>query len=184
MLTLNFDPYPILTTQRLVLRKLRESDADEVLYLRSHKDIMQYIPRPLQKDRDDAIKFIRDHLELTRKNEAINWAITIPGEDKVIGMIGLFNVEPENFRCEVGYLLHDNWHGKGIMTEALPAVLDHSFRVLKFHSIAAVIDPGNIASAKLLEKNNFTKEAHFKENMFYEGRFMDAIIYSLLTPFR
>lgn len=184
MLTLNFDPFPILTTERLVLRKLRESDADEVLYLRSNKELMQYIPRPLQKNREDAKTLIQSNLELIQRNEAINWAITLKEEDKLIGMIGLFNVERENLRCEVGYLLHHNWHGKGVMAEALAAVLDYGFRVLKFHSVTALIDPANIASAKLLEKNNFTKDAYFKENIFYEGRFLDSIIYSLLTPFR
>lgn len=184
MLTLNFDPYPVLTTQRLVLRKLRESDAEEVLYLRSHKDIMQFIPRPPLKDREDAKTFIRGNLELIHRNEAINWAITFKEEDKVIGFIGLFNIQKENFRCEVGYLLHDGLQGKNIMTEALTAVLDYGFRTLKLHSVEALIDPANIASAKLLEKNNFTKDAYLKENLFYEGRFMDTIIYSLLTPFR
>ena len=184
MLTLNFEPYPVLSTERLLLRKQRESDADEVLYLRSHKELMKYIPRPLLKDREDAKTFIRGNLELVSRNEAINWGITSKEEDKVIGFIGLFNFQKEHFRCEVGYLLHDGWHGKGIMSEALPVVLDYGFRILQLHSVEATIDPDNIASAKVLEKNNFTRDAYFKENVFYEGRFMDTVIYSLLTPFR
>jgi len=184
MLTPNFDPFPILTTQRLVLRKMRESDADEVLYLRSHKEIMQYIPRPLLKDREEAKKFIRDQLALTQQNDAINWAVTLKEEDKVIGLAGLFSLQKENFRCEVGYLLHDAWQGKGIITEAVAAILDYGFRIMQLHSIEATLAPENIASAKVLEKNNFTKDAYFKENMYYEGRFLDALVYSLLTPYR
>lgn len=184
MLVVNFDPFPILTTERLVLRKLRESDADEVLSILSNKELMQYIPRPLQKTREDAIAFIKSQLDLTHQNEAINWAITLKGEDKVIGMVGLFSLEKENFRCAVGYILHGDWQGKQIMAEALIPVLDYAFRVLKVHSIEALVAPENIASIKLLEKNNFIKEGHLKESLFYEGRFLDTLIYGLLTPFR
>lgn len=184
MLTINFDPFPVLTTDRLELRRLRESDADEVLYLRSHKEIMQYIPRPLLKDREDAISFIHKIQDLTHQNEALNWGITAKEEDKVIGILGLFNFKKENFRCEIGYLLHDGRRGQGIMQEAVAAVIHYGFSTLQLHSIEALIDPANIASGKLLEKNNFTQDAYFKENFFHEGRFMDTIVYSLLTPFR
>lgn len=184
MLTLNFEPFPVLTTERLVLRKLRDGDAEEVLYLRSHKDLMHFVPRPLLKDREDAKTFIHGNLELLFRQEAVNWAITTKEADKVIGILGLFNFKKEHLRCEVGYILHDGWHGKGIMNEALAAVVHYGFSVLQLHSVEALIDPANIASAKVAEKNNFTKEAHFKENVFYNGRFMDTCVYSLLTPFR
>jgi hypothetical protein len=50
---------------------------------------------------------------------------------------------------------------------------------MKLHS-EAIIAPENHGSAKVLEKNNFIKEAHLKENEFYEGRFLDTVIYSRL----
>lgn len=52
---------------------------------------------------------------------------------------------------------------------------------MKLHSIEAMIDPKNHGSARVLEKNNFVKVAHLKENEFYEGRFLDTVIYSLLN---
>jgi ribosomal-protein-alanine N-acetyltransferase len=47
--------------------------------------------------------------------------------------------------------------------------------------VEGIIDPNNIASAHVLQKNGFIKEAHFKENEFYEGRFLDTIIYSIIN---
>ncbi len=52
---------------------------------------------------------------------------------------------------------------------------------MNLHSIEANVNPGNTASIKLLEKNNFTREAYFKENYFYDGKFLDTAIYSLLA---
>ncbi|MGN7722643.1 GNAT family N-acetyltransferase [Chitinophaga sp. 22620] len=184
MLTLQFSPFPELTTARLVLRKLRVSDAEEMLYIRSHPELMRYIPRPLCNTREDAIALIERYNTYLENNEGINWAITEKGVDKLIGAVGYVHFRPEDYRGEVGYLLHDGWHGKGIMAEALEAVLHYGFHTIKLHSVEAVIDPENIASEKLLQKMHFVKEAHFRESGFYDGKWLDACVYSLLTPLK
>ena len=68
------------------------------------------------------------------------------------------------------------------MQEALTEVLNFGFNILKLHSIEANVNPDNIASIKLLERNKFIREAFFKENIYYEGKFSDSVIYSLLEP--
>ena len=90
-------------------------------------------------------------------------------------------MQPENYRTETGYILHPDYHRKGIISEAFDTVIDYAFNVLKFHSLEAVIDPDNIASEQLLIKHKFVKEGHFKENGFFEGRFLDAVIYSRIN---
>jgi ribosomal-protein-alanine N-acetyltransferase len=52
---------------------------------------------------------------------------------------------------------------------------------MKLHSIEAIIDPANISSEKVLQKNGFVKEAHLRENDFFNGRFLDTVIYSSLN---
>jgi ribosomal-protein-alanine N-acetyltransferase len=54
---------------------------------------------------------------------------------------------------------------------------------MKLHSIEAVLDPENYGSARVLEKMKLCKEAHLKENSFFEGRFLDTLIYSILNRF-
>ena len=71
--------------------------------------------------------------------------------------------------------------GKGIISEAIKEVVNYGFEVMKLHSIEAIIDPKNFGSEKVLQKNGFVKEAHLKENEYYEGRFLDTVIYSLLN---
>ncbi len=68
------------------------------------------------------------------------------------------------------------------MQEALTEVLDYGFQVLKLHSVEGNVNPANDASIKLMERNGFAKEAYFKDHYFYNGKFMDTAIYSLLTP--
>lgn len=67
------------------------------------------------------------------------------------------------------------------MGESIQLVIDYAFNILKFHSIEAVIDPDNFASEKVLIKSKFLKEGHLKENEYYDGKFLDTVIYSLIN---
>ena len=66
------------------------------------------------------------------------------------------------------------------MQEAIKAVITYAYTETTLHSIEANINPDNLASANLLEKNGFKKEAHFRENFYYNGKFLDSLIYSLV----
>ena len=61
------------------------------------------------------------------------------------------------------------------------AVLNYGFTVMELHSVEANVNPDNAASISLLEKNHFIREACFKENYYFDGRFLDSAIYSLLS---
>jgi ribosomal-protein-alanine N-acetyltransferase len=180
MLEINFHPFQNLETERLSLRRINANDVEEIKELRGNPETMKFIPRPLITNDEQALEYINMLDEKLENNEAINWAITLKGDTKHIGNIGLFRIQPENYRCEIGYMILPEFHGNGIIPEAIKAVLEYSFDVLQFHSIEAVIDPDNIASEKVLQKNGFVKEAHILENEYYDGRFWDTVIYSLL----
>ena len=181
MLTVNFNPFPIIETKRLVLRRLTNDDAAAIFRLRSDAETMKYIPRPLAMTVDDALAHIALIDEKINSNTGINWAITLKGSAKCIGIIGNFRIEPENYRAEIGYMLLPEFNGKGIISEAIARVVRYGFEEMKLHSIEAIIDSGNFASARVLEKNNFVKEAHLRENGSFNGKFFDTVIYSILN---
>lgn len=181
MINLIFTPFPNLETKRLQLRRVVNKDVEQIFALRSDKEVMKYIPRPLVKTKDDALAHITMIDEKIDTNEGINWAITLKNNDKLIGIIGLYRIQPEHFRAEIGYMLLPEYHGKGIVSEAINEVVNYGFDAIKLHSIEAIIDPKNFASEKVLQKNGFVKEAHLKENEYYEGRFLDTVIYSIIN---
>lgn len=181
MLKISFNPFPSLESKRLYLRQVTVKDADEVFALRSNAQTMKYIPRPLAKTRHDALDFIDLVAKGLKDNDSINWAITLKKDNVLIGLICLIHIQPEDYRTELGYILNPAFHGKGIMNEAVQLVIDYAFKVMNFHSIAAVIDPDNRASANVLLKHHFVKEGHFKESSFFEGKFLDAEVYALLN---
>lgn len=181
MLEVDFSRFPVLSTARLMLRQIDVNDAEELLYLRSHPEIMRFIPRPLATGKEDVLALIAQFNCLADNNDAINWGIVSKTDNKLIGMIGLFRMKKEHFRTEIGYMLHDAWQRKGLMHEALQEVIGYCFRELGFHSLEALIDPENVASERLLQKCGFIKEGHFKESEYYNGKFLDTVVYSLLT---
>lgn len=156
-------------------------DVNDLFWLRSNESVGKYIPRPPYKSADEAPAFIRQIEASIANNASIIWAITLKGDNKVIGTICLWNIKKEHYRAEVGYELHPDFWNKGIMQESLVAIIKYGFQDIKLHSIEAVINPDNAASIKLLEKNHFVKEAHFKENYYDKGEFKDTGIYSLLN---
>lgn len=181
MLSLSFNPFPELQSQRLLLRRILKSDAKEVLYLRGTQKVMQYIDKPLQKTIADALA----HIELMESgiinNNSVFWGISLRQNTGLVGIISYHAIDKINHRAEIGYILHDQYWGQGITNEAVALVLDFGFNKLKFHSIEAKINPENLASKNLLLKHKFIKEAYFRENFYYEGTFLDTEIYSLLN---
>lgn len=180
MLTLNFLPFQNIETPRLLLRRVNANDVDEIMALRGNPETMRYIPRPLVKTIEDAMEHLAMIDAKIESNEGINWGITLKGNSKLLGIIGHYRIQPQNYRAEIGYMLLPEFHGQGIASEAVKATVAYGFEVLQLHSIEAVIDPDNIASEIVLQKNGFVKEAHILENEFYDGKFLDTVIYSLL----
>ncbi len=177
----NFNPFPNLETERLYLRRITYEDVDEIFALRSEPEVMKYIPKPQVQTTEEALAHIAIIDENIDTNESINWAITFKGNPKLIGIIGHFRVLPEHYRAEIGYMLLPAYHGKGIITEAIKETLKYGFETMKLHSVEAIILPKNFASERVLQKSGFVKEAHFKENQYYDGSFIDTAIYSILN---
>lgn len=180
MLTFNFLPFPNLETDRLNLRRIVKEDAAAILQLRGDAENMKFIPRPLAKTDADALEHLAVIDAKIENNEGINWAIELKSTGEFVGIIGHYRLKPENFRAEIGYMILPEFHGNGIITEAIRATVNYGFDIMNLHSIEAIIDPKNLASEKVLQKNGFVKEAHILENEFYDGRFLDTVIYSLL----
>jgi ribosomal-protein-alanine N-acetyltransferase len=180
-LKFQFQPFPELQTERLILRRILEADWENILAFRSDPEVMRYIPRPLSKDKRDVLDFLKKIDENIASNEQINWGIsTKEAPERLLGMIGFFRPQKENARAEIGYMLGPEHQGKGYMIEAMAAAERYGFETMQLHSIEAVIDPANAPSERVLQRCGYVKEAHFRENYFYNGEWLDSVIYSKL----
>lgn len=157
MLKRIFEPFPVLTTEKLTLRQLAISDKQEIFVLRSDRAINRYLDRQASHTADDAADFIRKVNENIGKKNALYWAITINGREKLVGTICLFSFSDDNDTCEIGYELLTNFQGQGIMSEAAAKVIEYAFNTIKVRQIEASLHGENERSKKLLEKFSFRR---------------------------
>ena len=160
---INFTPFPILTTERLTLRQITVEDLNEFFMLKSDERLLKGY-NAKAKTYEEARKSLQRINDEISKNEWIIWGITLKNENKLIGSICFWNISKEQSKAEIGYELMFDWQGKGIMSEAIKAVIAYGFESMELSLIEALPYSDNMKSTKLLERNSFIKGESFKEN--------------------
>lgn len=181
MLQLNFNLFPELQTERLLLRRITTADAPEIFFLRSDAAVLQFLGKQPAATINEATDFINRINADIDSNTSIMWAIAlIDAPAKTIGTICFWQIQKEHYRAEMGYALHPDYWRKGIMKEAIINVLEYGFNAMQLHSVEARININNNASAAILISTGFVKEAYFREDYYFDGKFEDTAVYSKL----
>lgn len=156
---------PVIETERLVLRPPRMEDAAAVFesYARD-VEAVRYLTFTPNQTLAETEEFMRARLRKLERGEALTWAITRRGEDRLIGMIEL---RPNGFKADFGYVLSRAFWGQGLMTEALRAVLDFAFSLPGVYRVSAVCDVENVGSARVMEKAGLSFEGILRRYMIH-----------------
>lgn len=163
-----------LETERLLLKEINESYVEDILRIRSNEVINQFVRRNSPKNNYDALQFILTIKERTKNNQTFYWGISLKDQPNLIGTICLWNFSEDRKIAEVGYELLPDYHRKGIMSEALAAVLHFGFNDLHLQEILAITNKFNENSKGLLLKHDFILEEGKEDEGFPEN-----IIFSL-----
>jgi ribosomal-protein-alanine N-acetyltransferase len=163
-----------LETKRLVLKEIDESNVEDILKIRSNEVINQFVRRNSPKNNYDALQFVLTIKERTRNNETFYWGISLKDQPNLIGTICLWKFSEDRKVAEVGYELLPDYHRKGIMSEALSAVLNFGFNDLHLQEIVAMTNKFNENSKGILLKHDFILEEERED----EG-FPDNLVFSL-----
>lgn len=164
----------MIETERLQLKEINENHVEDIFKIRSNEVINQYVQRNSPKNNYDALQFILIIKERTQNNQTFYWGISLKDQPNLIGTICLWNFSEDRKEAEVGYELLPDYHRKGIMSEALEAVLDFAFNDLHLQEIVAMTNKFNENSKGLLLKHDFVLE----EGREDEG-FPDNLVFSL-----
>lgn len=102
--------------------------------------------------------------------------------EPLLGQCSLNNIVRGSFQaCHLGYSLHHQAVGKGLMFEAGTAVIDHAFNEMGLHRIMANYMPANERSARLLQRLGFVKEGYARDYLFLAGQWQDHVLTSLIN---
>lgn len=175
-----FTQFPRLTTERLVLRRLQIEDAPALFSIYSDEESMRYFGIKPHETLSDTEALIRKLETLYASRRCIRWGVAFKDNDTLIGTCSLHHFD-EGYHCvQTGYDLNRTLWGKGIMTEAMVAVLNFGFTDLGLHRIEAIIEIENERSRKLLLKLGFIYEGNLRQRYFRRGFFEDEHYFGLL----
>ncbi|WP_336771941.1 GNAT family N-acetyltransferase [Paenibacillus sp. MMO-58] len=173
--------FPILETDRLLLREITIEDKADIFACFSNKQVTRYYGQESFEHMDQAQALIVYFATGYAEKRGIRWGIELKETKKLIGTIGFNLWSPKHRRAEVGYeLLPESWRN-GYASEAISAVLRYGFQELKLNRIGAVVFTDNEASNQLLTKLGFQQEGVLRDYMVQYGKAHDTYIYSLLN---
>jgi RimJ/RimL family protein N-acetyltransferase len=168
-------------TERLVLRPFTLTDARRVKALAGDRRIYEttlFVPHPYEDGMAEA--WISTHLACFYEGKGVVFAICLRN-GLLIGAVslsrdGLFN------RAELGYWIGVDFWNRGYCTEAVKALLEYGFKVLKYHKISARYFAGNHSSGRVMEKAGMVREGVLQDEVFKDGRYISVELYGILNP--
>lgn len=172
--------FPIIETERLILRRLNVNDGKRILEIFSDEEIMKYYGKYPIHELSEALSLIDKLNSNFDEGRGIRWAIELKNNQELIGTCGLHSWNKVNARIEVGYELHKNYWGNGFVREAVQEVTNYAFESLDIHRIEALTYPENISSIKSLEALGFAYEGELRGYAYFREMHQDLKMFSLL----
>lgn len=166
---------------RFIIRKLKRSDAPEIYKYAKHKDLARFTTLPHPYKLSHAKYFVNMTLRKIRNKQSFEVGIILKETNRLVGMIGLTNLDYTNKTAEIGYWLGKPYWGKKIMSEAVNLLLHFGFKKQKFNRIYAKVMEANKPSQGLLKKHRFIHEGIERKGIFRNNRYSDVILLSLLN---
>ncbi len=175
-----FGNFPTLETSRLILRKFKLTDVDDLFEYASNKNIDKYVPWYAYTDRKEAVEFINSKIQRYNEGNLSSWAIELKENNKVIGSIDFGKWDTKANCAAIGYAISCDYWNNGYATEALREVIKFGFETMKLHRIQMEHVKENIASGKVIMKNGLKYEGTLRDAAHYKGQYYDKHIYSIL----
>jgi len=176
-----FNHFPVIQTERLVLRQIELKDAIEIMHMRQSNRVNQFIARNTLTGIEAAEELVKKTSDAFELKAGIGWAGILRDGSKIIGTCGFNRIDYLNNRAEIGGELSVDYWGKNIALEAVKAIVSFGFEKMNLHAIEAVLSPANRGAIYLLESLGFEKEAHFKERIYFNGVYSDMAVYTLFS---
>ena len=152
-----------LETKNLFLRRMSPSDASALFKILSDDEVTEFYDDDTFVDVSQASDQIEAWENGFNNQSCIRWGITRKDENNLIGSCGYYGFHTWYKRASIGYELARNYWRRGIMTEALDAIIEFGFGKMALNRIEAVVMPENTASIIMLEKIGFKKEGLLEE---------------------
>lgn len=173
-----FIKIPALSTERLILRKIKRSDVFDVFEYTSDERVSRFLLWSAHKTIDFTKRYLA-YVDLQyRRGKFYDWGIEYQG--KMIGTVGFTSFSVENNSAEIGYVLSSKYWGQGIATEAVKRILEYGFCDLNLNRIVAHYMVGNDGSRRVMDKCHAVCEGVMRGAVFAKNEYHDVTVMSIM----
>jgi RimJ/RimL family protein N-acetyltransferase len=173
---------PSLATPRFVLRWLTPNDVPALFEVFSDPQVMRYWSSPPLQRTEQAAELLAEIERFFHARTLFQWGIAAREDDHVVGTCTLYHLNLDHRRGEIGFALGRAHWRRGIMGEALSALIAFAFGALDLHRLEADVDPRNEPSIRALERQGFRYEGLMRQRYHLNAEIQDAAFYGLLRP--
>ena len=172
--------FEIIETRQLWLKGLSPYEMKNIFENHTKPEIKKILGHRSEED------FLKEESKHKNGYSSYNrsfmvFLLTDKTTNSIIGRCGLHNWNIEHKRAEIGYVMEDeNYKQKGLMSEAIKAIIEYGFNKMNLNRIEALVSTENIPSLKLLKKFKFNKEGVLKQHYKTEDRFENSALFSIL----
>jgi len=175
-----FSDLPVLETERLILKKIEPSNANDMYAYASLNQVTRYLLWTPHLNIEETKGYIEYLQKQYRKGNYSDWGLTCKADGVFIGTCGFSDMDFTNNKGELGYVLSPSYQGKGYMKEAVNAVLKLAFGELGLKRVELRIMEENTASMRFAVSMGFKFEGATRKSLFLRGEYKTLYHYSLL----
>jgi len=174
-----YQQMPNLTTQRLLLRKLRMEDAQDYFTFAGDPRVTRYLRWGPHASLQETQSYLQSVLEGYRQGTDGPWGIELVEEGRLVGSIHLMDLDPSDLKADVGVVVNAQYWRRGIGSEALQRVLAFSLTELHLQRIQVFAITGNIAACQMMEKCGMAHEGTLHRYARQKGQRWDFELYAI-----
>ncbi|MDZ5471392.1 GNAT family protein [Bacillus sp. 31A1R] len=175
-----YENLPTLETERLILRKITLEDVEDMFSYGSNEEVSKYVTWNTHQTLADSKGFIEFILNQYEQGKVAPWGIEYKENGQFIGTIDFVWWQPQQKTAEIGYVIHQDYWGKGITTEAAKALIQLGFEKMDLARIQARCFVENIGSERVMEKAGMSYEGTLRKGMFIKGKHQDLKMYAII----
>jgi ribosomal-protein-alanine N-acetyltransferase len=175
-----FAPPAPIEAERVRVRMLAASDLAALYEVNADEAVTRLLPYATWTSPADADAWFERMAGIQATGLALQLVVADKASDRAIGTALLFRLEEGSARAELGYVLGRAHWGRGLMHEALGALLDRAFGAMALRRLEAEVDVRNAASSRVLQRLGFTREGLLRQRWVGKGEAKDVEIFGLL----
>lgn len=164
----------------MILRKMTLDDAEAVFAYASDPEVSRYTSWETHRSIEESRAFLELAVRKYESGDEPDWGIVYKGDHRFVGTCGFVNRSPDHARAELGYAIHRGYWGRGLVPEAVRAMIRFGFERIGLNRIEARCIAENTASTRVMEKAGMIYEGTLRQREFIKGAYRDMKLYAIL----